>query len=280
LFTKSKNADDYKDDEIPDDTQEQIDALYEAAPECAMYNLAYVDGKWQLVSVDGVVGLGKGAGPNGTFLRFEILEADGAPIEHVDRQECFKEVYDMQQEYFDKLIAKGELPDWSTFDHVLDDSGTYMFYDGIDEKGKITLPEDTLGKTDNWIKLEMDGTGEMNFNGLHSKVSWCSNAGSLTCCSEDAKACSSFSGWVMARETRDTTGCRSDGKSREHGIDARILYIKDGEYVEQFFHVLEPYGDSMELLDTDNLEEDGYRYRFLKDKGNGTPGSYGKSPWK
>ena len=50
--------------------------------------------------------------------------------------------------------------------------------------------------------------------------------------------------------------------------------------MEQFFHVLEPYGVSMQLLDTDNIEQDGYRYRFLKDQGTGTPGSYGKSPWK
>ena len=278
--TKSRHADDYADDDIPDDTQEQIDAVYKAAPMTAVFNLAYADGKWQLINGNGTVGLGKDVGPNGTFLRYEILEADGKPIEHVDRQECYKEVYDMQQEYWKKMIAKGELPDWSTFDHVLDDSGTYYFYDGIDEKGKVTLPEDTLNKKDNWIKLNMDGTGELNFNGLHSKVSWCSNAGSLTCCSEDAKACASFSGWVAARETRDTTGCRWDGQSREHGIDARILYIKDGEYVEQYFHVLEPYGVSMQLLDTDNLEEDGYRYRFLKDQGTGTPGSYGKSPWK
>ena len=277
---KSRHADDYANDEIPEDTQEQIDAIYEAAPECSVYNLAYVDGKWQLISGDGVVGLGKGAGPNGTFLRFEILEADGKPIDHVDRQECYEEVYNMQQDYFKKMIEKGELPDWSSFDHVLDDSGTYYLYDGIDEKGKVTLPEETLDKKDNYIKLNMDGTGELNFNGLYSKLAWCSNAGNLTCCSEDAKACASFSGWITARETRDTTGCRWDGKSREHGIDARILYIKDGDYVEQFFHVLEPYGDSMELLDTDNIEQDGFRYRFLKDKGTGTPGSYGKSPWK
>ena len=278
---KSRHADDYADDDIPDDTQEQIDAAKYAAPSTGVFNIAYVDGKWQLVSGNGAIGVGgKDVGPNGTFLRYEILEADGKPIDHVDRQECYKEVYDMQQEYFAKLIAKGEVPDWSTFDHVLDDSGTYYLYDGIDENGKVTLPEDTKGKKDNYIKLNMDGTGEMNLNGLHSKVAWCSNAGNLTCCSTDAKACASFSGWVAARETRDTTGCRWDGKSREHGIDARILYIKDGKYVEQFFHVLEPYGDSMELLDTDNLDEDGYRYRFLKDKGQGTPPAYGKSPWK
>ena len=83
----------------------------------------------------------------------------------------------------------------------------------------------------------------------------------------------------MARETRDTTGCRWDGKSREHGIDARVLYIKDGAYVEQFFHVLEPYGDSMQLFDTDNLEEDGYRFRLLKDQGKGEPAAYGKTPF-
>ncbi len=279
-YTKSRNADDYAGEEIPDNVQEQIDDLTEAANGAFVYNLAYADGKWQLISGDGVIGLGKGAGPNGTFLRFEILEVDGKPIDHVDRQECYKEVYDKQQEYFKKMIAKGELPDWSTFDHVLDDSGTYMLYDSIDKEGKVTLPEDTLGKDDSWIKLNMDGTGEMNFNGIHSKVAWCSNAGNLTCCSSDAKACASFSGWITARETRDTTGLRWDGKSREHGIDARILYIKDGDYVEQFFHVLEPYGESMQLLDTDNIEVDGYRYRFLKDQGTGTPGSYGKSPWK
>lgn len=278
--TKSRHADDYADEEIPEDVQEQIDAINNAAPMCDVYNLAYAGGKWQLISGDGVIGLGKDAGPNGTFLRFEILEADGKPIDHVDRQECYKEVYDMQQEYTARQIAKGELPDWSTFDHVLDDSGTYYLYDGIDENGKVTLPEDTLGKKDNWVKLNMDGTGEVQLNGFHSNAVWCSSAGCLTCCSEDAKACASFSGWVMARETRDTTGCRWDGKSREHGIDARIMYIKDGKYTEQFFHVLEPYGDSMELFDTDNLEEDGYRYRFLKDKGDKTPPSYGKSPWK
>lgn len=279
-LAKSRNADDYADEEIPDYVQERIDSLTEAANDAFMYNLAYVDGKWNLIDGTGVIGLNKDVGPNGTFMRFEILDVDGKPIDHVDRQECYKEVYDMQQDYFAKLIAKGELPDWSTFDHVLDDSGEYYLYDGIDEKGRITLPEDTLGKKDSYIKLNMDGTGEMKVNGTESKVAWCSNAGNLTCCSEDAKACASFSGWVAARETRDTTGLRWDGKSREHGVDARILYIKDGKYVEQFFHVLEPYGVSMQLLDTDNIEQDGYRYRFLKDQGTGTPGSYGKSPWK
>ncbi|MBO4373850.1 MAG: hypothetical protein J5829_01975 [Lachnospiraceae bacterium] len=278
---KSRHADDYADDDIPEDTQEQIDAAKYAAPMSGVFNLAYVDGRWQLINGNGAVGVGgKDVGPNGTFTRYEILEADGKPIDHVDRQECYKEVYDMQQDCFAKMIAKGELPDWYTFDHVLDDSGTYYLYDGIDEKGNVTLPEDTLGKKDNWIKLDMDGTGEMNFNGLHSKVAWCSNAGNLTCCSADAKACASFSGWVAARETRDTTGCRWDGKSREHGISGRILFIKDGKYAEQNFQVMEPYGVSMQLLDTDNQEEDGYRYRFLKDQGTGTPGSYGKSPWK
>ncbi len=277
--TKSRHADDYANDEIADDTREQIDAVYNAAPECAPYNLAYADGKWQLIDGNGVVGLGKDVGPNGTFLRFEILEMDGKAVDHVDRQDCYKEVYDMQQDYFEKLIAKGELPDWSTFDHVLDDSGTYKLYDGIDSKGNVTLPEDTKGKNDAWVKLNMDGTGELEWYGFHSKVAWCSNAGTLTCCSSDAKACASFSGWIAARETRDTTGCRRDGKSREHGIDARLLYIKDGKYVEQFFHVLEPYGESMQLFDTDNIEQDGYRFRLLKDQGK-EPGSYGKSPWK
>lgn len=277
--TKSRHADDYANDEIPEDTQEQIDAVMNAAPECKVYNLAYAGGSWHMIDGDGIVDLGKGIGPNGLFLRFQILEVDGENFDHVDRQAYFKEVYDMQLDYTKKAIAKGELPDWSAFDHVLDDSGFYKLYDGIDENGKVTLPADTDGKNDAWIKLNMDGTGELEWYGFHSNVSWCSNAGNLTCCSSDEKACASFHGFVAARETRDTTGCRWDGKSREHGIDARVLYIKDGEYVEQFFHVLEPYGESMMLFDTDNLEEDGYRYRFLKDTGT-KPGSYGKSPWE
>ncbi len=277
--TKSRHADDYANDEIDDDTQEKIDAVMNAAPMCYVYNLAYADGSWHLIDGDGLVDLGKGIGPNGLFLRFQILEVDGENFDHVDRQEYYKEVYDMQLDYKNKAIAKGELPDWSSFDHVLDDSGTYKLYDGIDENGKVTLPENTDGKNDAWIKLNMDGTGELEWYGFHSNVSWCSNAGTLTCCSSDEKACASFHGFVAARETRDTTGCRWDGKSREHGIDARVLYIKDGDYVEQFFHVLEPYGESMMLYDTDNIEQDGYRYRFLKDTGK-KPGSYGKSPWK
>ena len=42
---------------------------------------------------------------------------------------------------------------------------------------------------------------------------------------------------------------------------------------------MEPYGQSMVILDTNNENEDGYRYRFLKEGGESSE-SYGKSPWK